>query len=303
AANNLGIKFAIEDGCEYFVIANMDTSFSSNWLSELILAIDKYQNVGIVQSKILLYPKDGFTKNQSQTTAKSFGFNYVEEKPRQFKINSLGNIIHFLGFGYTDKYGEDDKEISGLPEIKGYASGCSFMIKKEIINKIEGYNEEYFMYHDDMEISLKVKIAGYKIFLASKSIVYHKYEFSRSVKMVYFMERNRYLIMFHFYGLFTLILLLPIILVTDLGMLFFSIYNGWFIEKIKVYKYFLNLKTWKKINEARKKINSLRKMNDNEVLDGMTAKINFQEINNPVLNYIANPIFKVYFSLIKKIIK
>ena len=68
--------------------------------------------------------------------------------------------------------------------------GSSFAVKKAVLDKIGGYNEEYYMYHDDLEMGWKAKLAGYKIVLAPKSVCYHKYGFSRSIKMVYYMKRT-----------------------------------------------------------------------------------------------------------------
>jgi len=281
AANNAGAKRAIADGCQYLAIANLDTKFEKNWLAELVIAIESDSTIGIAQSKILLYPQ-------------------VEEK--KIKINSLGNIIHFLGFGYTSDYKEPDREINGLIEIPGYASGCSFIIKSEIFEKINGYDEEYYMYHDDMEMGWKTKLAGWKIVLAPKSIIYHKYEFARSILMVYYMERNRYLVMFHNYRLATIILLLPAIILMEGGMIFYSIISGWFKVKMKVDYYFLKLSSWQKIIAKRKKIKILRKKKDREIIKGFSGRVLFQEINNPLLKYLANPFFNIYWQLIKKII-
>ncbi|MDO8667789.1 MAG: glycosyltransferase family 2 protein [bacterium] len=283
AANNAGIKKGAEDGCEYFVIANMDTRFDANWLAELIRALESGSDVGLVQSKILLYPK-----NQAE-----WG---------KLRINSLGNIIHFLGFGMTSFYNEPDREIAGWPEINGYASGCSLAIKKEVLDKIGGYNEEYYMYHDDIEVSWKVKLAGYKIVLAPKSIVYHKYEFSRSMTMVFYMERNRYITVLAFYKPLTLLLILPAMILMDLGVLMYSLAGGWFKVKLKVYGYFLKAESWKKIIKFRQELNSIRRLSDREIVKPFTGKILFQEINNPPLQYIANPLFSAYWAIIKKII-
>ena len=65
------------------------------------------------------------------------------------------------------------------------------------------------MYHDDLEMGWKAKLAGYKIVLAPKSVCYHKYEFSRSIKMVYYMERNRLITHFSFYELTSILAILP----------------------------------------------------------------------------------------------
>lgn len=144
AANNLGIKKAKEDNCEFIVIANMDVAFDKYWLEELVLALKNNPGAGMVQSKILDYNTG--------------------------KINTIGNKMHFLGFGYAGGDGNEDKEIQGYPEIQGYASGCAFITRAKDLQ----YNEEYYMYHDDMEVGLKAIISGKKILLAPKSIVYHK---------------------------------------------------------------------------------------------------------------------------------
>ncbi|MFA6170867.1 MAG: glycosyltransferase family 2 protein [Patescibacteria group bacterium] len=281
AANNAGMKRAAEDGCELFVIANMDVKFDKEWLGELVSAVLLEPMAAIAQSKILLYSKK------------------AGDLP---KINTLGNISHFLGFGFTSAYYEADRPIEGNPEIKGYASGCSFIIKKMALDKIGGYNEEFFMYHDDMEIGLRAKLAGFKIILVPKSVVYHKYEFSRSVRQLYFMERNRYLVIFMFYKLPTIFLVLPALIAMDLGMLFYSIINGWSGTKISVYKYFFRPASWKKIFSARAKVRAIRKVPDAELLKNFQGRVLFQEIENPILKYIANPIFNLYWKIAKRLI-
>jgi len=283
AANNAGIKQAEKDGCQYFVIANMDTKFDPNWLAELVKASESDNKIGIVQSKILLYPK---------TLA---GW-------KNLKINSLGNIMHYLGFGFTSNYNMPDREIKGLPEINGYASGSSFIIKKEVIDKIGYYDEEYYMYHDDIDLNWRAKLAGYKIVLAPKSIIYHKYEFSRSILMIYYMERNRYLALFHYYHILTILLILPALLMMELGMIVYSVINGWLTTKLKVINYLLKISTWVKIARKRKQIRAIRQKADGEIIKSFSGQILFQEISNPILKYFANPLFNLYWQVVKRLI-
>lgn len=283
AANNLGFQTALSDGCDLLVTVNMDTEMAPDWLRELVLALEADPKVGLAQSKIMLFPKPG-------------------EGLAGAKINSLGNIVHFLGFGFTSGYQESDREIVGYPEIKGYASGCSFIIRPEVFLKIQGYSEEYYMYHDDLELSLKAKLAGYKIVLAPRSVIYHKYEFSRSTKMIYFMERNRYLTLLSFYPKYLLVLIFLPALVMDLGMLGYSIFSGWFKEEFKIYAYFFRTENYVKIFQERKKIKALSVRPFRELARDFSGRIEFQEIANPILRLIVNPLLAAYWFLIKKII-
>ena len=283
AANNLGLNQAINDGCDYLVTANMDTEMRPDWLTELVKALDNNPAAGIAQSKILLFPRPEETRNN----------------PR---LNSLGNIIHFLGFGFTFGYGEADREIPGFPEIKGYASGCSFIIRAETFRKSGGYNEEFYMYHDDLELSLKVRLAGYKIVLAPRSVIFHKYEFSRSVRMLYYMERNRYLTLLIFYParLFLLVALPGACL--DIVMFFYSLFGGWFKEELKIWGYFSRYSTYLKIRDARREIKKISIVEFSKVARDFSGRIEFQEIANPLLKYLGNPLLAWYWSLIKRII-
>ncbi len=282
AANNLGFKQAIQDACQYLVTLNMDTELDANWLQELVLALDQNPQAGIAQSKILLAP----ATNQHSS---------------EMKINSLGNIINFLGFGFTSAYGEADREIKDYPEIQGYASGCSFIIRRETFEKIGAYNEEFYMYHDDLELSLKTRLAGQQIILAPRSRVFHKYEFSRSVQMLYYLERNRYLLIFTFYPGYLLFLIVLPLIIMDGGLLFFSILKGWFNTKKKVYRYFCSYRNYVKIIQERRRIKKFKIVPFSALAQHFSGRIEFQEIANPLLNNVVNPVFSAYWSLIKKL--
>lgn len=288
AANNAGLKQALADGYDLFAILNMDVALEPEWLAELVKAVNSDPSIGVAQSLIMLYPKE------------------------KHLINSTGNAIHYLGFGFTIDYNVSDCCKQSLhnyndaradyPEINGYASGNSLIIKKETLKKIGFYDEEYYIYHDDLEFCLRAKLVEYKIALAQKSIVYHKYEFNRSVRMLYYLERNRYLNIFNFYKLPTIILLLPAIVATDMAMILFSVVGRWFKTKMKAEAYFLKIKTWKHILKTRKEIKKNRRLRDKEMMRHFYGRVLFQEIDNPILRYLGNPLMSAYWALVKKII-
>lgn len=279
AANNLGFKQAILDRCQYLVTLNMDVELETDWLSHLVKVLESDKEVGIVQSKILLYSED-----------------------KMKKINTLGNKLHFLGFGYTSAYGEEDREIAGSPEIKGYASGCCFITSREVYEELGGWDNLYYMYHDDIEFSLKARLLGYKLVLAPQSIVYHKYEFSRSVRMLYYMERNRYILMFSFYPILLIILLIPALIILDLFMAVYALVKGWFKTWLFSRLYFLNPFNWYRIYRVRRKVRKVKKKSFSEIIPSLEGGLDFLEIDNPILKYIANPLMIMYWSIVKRLI-
>ena len=299
-ANNLGMKAAWQDGCDAAALVNMDTVFDGAWLTELVAAAYADESIGITQAKIMLWDEHSEKRN----------------------INSIGNKFHFLGFSFCDGYNEEDAVIpksSGIHQEGNHtrsfdklrmtavtdiysASGASMLIKKEVAQKIGECDEEYFMYHDDLELSLKARIAGYRIVLAPQSIMYHKYEFGRSIRQVYYMERNRYLTLFTFLKWKTIILITPAIIIMDIGMWLYAVTGKWADTKWRVKKYFLKKSTWNHIFKQRKKIHALRTISDRQLLQGVTGKVEFQEIDNMLLKYIGNPILNAYWILAKNMI-
>ncbi|NCT54814.1 glycosyltransferase family 2 protein [Candidatus Falkowbacteria bacterium] len=283
AANNLGFQEGIKNGADYLVALNMDTEVEPDFLLELAKALENNSEAGLVQAKILLYPN-------------------TEAEKLNPKINSVGNIIHYLGFGFTNGYGQPNFEIKDYPEIKGYASGCAFIIRKEVLEKVGGLNEEFYMYHDDIELSLKVSLLGYKIVLAPKAIVFHKYEFSRSVKMIYYIERNRYLTLFIFASKKYLALIFIPLLFMNIAMFFFALLSCRFKELLKIYGYFLRAENIDNIIKNRQEVKAFSKLKFSDIAQNFQAKIDFQEISNPILKYVINPLMSVYWFLIKRFI-
>lgn len=116
------------------------------------------------------------------------------------------------------------------------------------------------------------------------------------------MERNRYLVIFKNYSAWTLILILPALIIMEAGMFFFSIRSGWWRMKLKVYEYFLYPKNWRKILVRRRDVQKKRKVSDRRIAPHFVGEILFQDIDNWVLRKIANPAFKFYWKIIKAIL-
>lgn len=284
--NNLGVECALKNNCEDVVLLNMDTIVDKDWLKGLTEAARNDPGVGIVQSKLLLHPvgADGMQR-----------------------INSLGNEIHFLGFGFCHGYGDPDVNdqrsmVNGQLTGISYASGASMYVKGEVFKKIGLCNPEFFMYHDDLEFCLKAKLAGYRVVLASRSIAWHKYDFQRSTQRIYFMERNRWMMLFEFYKIPSLILISPALILIEMGLIGASILNGYSAAKLRSCGYFLKRNHWKKIISERRNIQNMRQLSDKNMMKDFTGTIDFQEIMNPLVAYVVNPLMNFYWQIARRVI-
>ena len=208
-----------------------------------------------------------------------------------------------MGLGFAGGYRKLNHKKNKLEKKEiAYPSGAAVLLRVNILKEIGLFNSEFFMYHEDLDLGWRMNLAGYKILLAPESIVYHKYEFSRSIKKYYFMERNRFWVLLQNYKWLTLILFLPALIVMNLGLLFSAAKGGWLREEFKAYKYYFNSRVWKNLLDNRKIVQDKRKLKDREILKLFTGKIDFQEVNSLIVNFTLNPIFNLYFKLIRLII-
>lgn len=260
------------DNYDYFVMLNMDTVLENNWLEELASFVKSGGD--IIQSKIIIH------KNN--------------------KINSLGNRIHYLGFGYCNCYGKDANcTIKEEGCETDYASGASMIVKKEVFKKIGFFREEFFMYHDDLEFCWRARLAGFKIGVAEKSICHHKYSFGSTMNLIYYMERNRIITLFSLERIWNIILILPILIPFELAMVFYMAMQGNFKAKIRSIGFLLTPTGLKLIRKIRKEVKQYRKVGDKEIVKNFAGKIEFSEIKNPILDKIANPILSIYWKFAK----
>jgi len=274
--NNVAMQAAIDQVYDYLVLFNMDTMADSCAVSELVKAAELNEKTGVAQARIMLWPEKD-------------------------KINSLGNVTHYLGFGYCSGYNETIENYEIKNKDIFYPSGAAFLVKAEVIKKIGLFDEEFWMYAEDQDLGWRMWLAGYKCVLATEAIVYHKYEFSRSISKYYWMDRNRIIVMLKNYHLLTLLIILPALVVMEFGLIFFAIKGGWFKEKLRIYKYFIMPKSWRYIFNSRQSTQKLRKIKDRDLLPLLSSRVSYQEIESSALN-IANNIFTIYWNIIKRII-
>jgi O-antigen biosynthesis protein len=164
-ALNLGI--ASSNG-EYVAVTNNDATVHPNWLQGFLQVFQMDKKIGAVQSKIF------FSGNN--------------------KINSVGveEIEHFYfrDIGFDD----DDSVRYSQPKEREYVTGGSVMFRRECLENVGDWDEEFIMFMEDVDYSARCRKSGWRLFYAPHSILYHHYHGSSSDSLCdYFCTRNRFL--------------------------------------------------------------------------------------------------------------
>jgi hypothetical protein len=137
--------------------------------------------------------------------------------------------------------------------------------------------------------------------LAPRAVVYHKYEFARNAQKFYWVDRNRILVMIKNYHIATLLLISPAFVFMEFGLLLFAFQKDWLRDKMRVYKYFLSLKNWQYILEARRESQALRQVKDRDIIKMFSGRIWYEEVGDWKLGFV-NHILNLYWKIIKWIL-
>jgi GT2 family glycosyltransferase len=147
--NNVGIRYALEQGFEQVLLLNNDTTVTPSFLKELQICLD--QPGQEVAQPLILFAHD------PQTLWSAGG-----------KWNSLFGRAITLGDRVPfEKYRVRAKTLD-------WATGCCILVSKEALLKAGLLNEAYFAYFEDVEWSLRICKAGFTIGLAENAIIYHE---------------------------------------------------------------------------------------------------------------------------------
>ena len=154
---NVGIKRAIDEGANYVWLLNNDTEVEPNALTTMVKEGEKNTRAGILGSKIY----------------------YFDER---HIINHTGGRVVPHKWHITIHVGAGEVDVGQYNEVKefDYVTGCSMLVKREVIEQIGLMDEKYFLYYEETDWCLKAKKAGWSIIYVPESVIYHKV--SRSIQ-------------------------------------------------------------------------------------------------------------------------
>lgn len=186
------------------------------------------------------------------------------------RINSRANPVHFTGIAWAGGHGRPLSEAGGPGEIP-VASGAALAVRREIWQRVGGLPDEFFLYHEDIDISLRIQAAGFRIGLQSEAIVDHDYDFHANPGKWFWLERNRLAMVIRNYPGRLLLLLAPALLATELVLLVLSARQGWLKAKLKGYR---DLIGWlPRLRRERQVIRAARQITAGQFADLLTPDL------------------------------
>jgi len=164
-------------------------------------------------------------------------------------INTAGNPIHYTGLVWAGGNGQPATSFTKRRAVP-CGSGCCFAIRRELWTELGGFAEEYFAYHEDTELSLRLWRRGLTVQYVPDAVVAHHYEFSRNAMKYYLVERNRLALLLTTYQLRSLVVLAPMLLLTEAAMVAAAVAGGWGRPKFRGYGWLWRNRRWLRSRRA-----------------------------------------------------
>lgn len=147
-------------------------------------------------------------------------------------VNTAGNVMHFLGIGWAGQLDEPVSAVGGAHEV-GFASGAAMVVRREAWEAAQGFDEAYFMYGEDLDLSLRLRLAGLAIGVEPAARVAHDYTFTKGDYKWFYLERNRAWTVLSVYPARLLGVLAPALLAFELVLLVAAARGGWLRPKLR----------------------------------------------------------------------
>jgi GT2 family glycosyltransferase len=251
AGNDLGIRHALDRGAEWLYLLNPDTDVDAGFLEEALAVGAADARTAAVQSLLLLHPE-------------------------RDRVNTAGNEIHFLGFGYCGYFRAERAAVPREAREIAFASGAAALLRASAIREVGGLDEALFMYQEDQDLGIRLRLAGWNARIAPRSVVWHHYAFSRNPGKYFWLERNRYLVLAKNLRLRSLLVIAPFLLLADVALVPVAFAGGWMRQKVRAMAALFSPDLRAHVRRERARVAALRRISDRELAAWFTPALQFE---------------------------
>ena len=160
-AHNIALNYAYNLNSKYHIFLNPDIYFIPEVISEILRKFQNDQTIGLISPKIL------YNNNETQFLCKLLP-TPIDLIVRRFI--SISSIREKITNKYELRFFDYNKEIEP-PTV----SGCFMFVKTSVIKKVGGFDERFFMYLEDVDLSRRIAQVS-KVLFYPKVHIIHAYE-------------------------------------------------------------------------------------------------------------------------------
>ncbi len=211
-------------------------------------------------------------------------------------LNSAGNPVHLIGLSwagglYTVETRREPYDVTG-------ASGACLLLASAVWKQLGGFDEAYFAYLEDSELSLRAWRTGLSVRCVPTAVARHHYEFSRNTHKMYLLERNRLMLLATVWPARALVLLAPVLLACEALLVGYAVASGWGRGKLSGYVWLWRHRAH--LRERRRLVQAERQVPDRTWMARLTPELDRSAFGP--LTPLANTVFRVYWSVVRRLV-
>ena len=216
------------------------------------------------------------------------------------RINSAGNPLHFTGITWAGGHGRPLDRAPAAGEVT-VASGACLATPLASWRRLGGFPAEFFMYHEDVDLSVRLRSQGHAIGIEPSAVVAHDYECDASAEKWFWLERNRLAFLIRDYPGALLVLLAPALLATELALLPVAAAGGWARQKLRANLAFLR---WlPRLLRERRQVQRQRTISAAEFAAMLTPDLDSDLISPMVRTWPARLALRGYWRLVRLLLR
>jgi GT2 family glycosyltransferase len=215
-------------------------------------------------------------------------------------INTSGGVVHFTGLGWSGQAHQPVDRAPAEPVEVGFLSGACLAIPRATWSELGGFPEEFFMYCEDVDISLRLRLRGGRVAMIPDARVVHDYDFDKGAGKWRLLERNRWATMIRTFPGALLVLLVPALLVTELAIWVAAVKGGW--AQMKALATLDVLRALPRLLRERAAIQRRRTVSAGDFAAAMTAELSSPYFGGAVRSRAVAGGLRLYWRIVRRLL-
>ena len=217
------------------------------------------------------------------------------------QVNTSGGVIHFTGVSWAGEAGRPLPAEPFAPHEVPFASGACLAVPRERWRAQAGFAPEFFMYCEDADLSLRLRLEGGRIGIEPGARADHDYEFAKGAAKWRHLERNRWSLLLRTFPAALLVLVAPALALTEVALWLVAIAGGWGGQKLLATVDVM--RSLPRLLRERRAIHSRRRIGARTFAECLTPELSSAYLGPLARNAVVRGGLRAYWAIVRALLR